>query len=233
MAVHNEITTQDIVDELDARLIMMLLDYVQHPEVLRDILDSTDSVISGSFVLRFIEGRCKWPEGDMDVYVDRFSAQRLRDFFLSEKYKVTSPAPDRQRYRRSTGSIQEVIKMQKEHPRRCVDIIVSSNKSSIYPIAHFWSTHVMNFLTGSEICIAYPCTLDKVGYIVPDRKDEWRLRILKGKYEHRGYVFPETKSSMLGEVRYFGDETCWIMPTKRRRDTVMGGKISSTVVWRL
>ncbi|KAJ3474024.1 hypothetical protein NLI96_g12692 [Meripilus lineatus] len=230
--MRNEITTQDIVNELEVRVFMMLLDYVRDPELLLDLLDNTDSVISGSFVNRFIEGAGNWVEGDMDIYVNILSAHLLLEFLRSQGYRVTSPARNRERYGRRGGGIEEVIKMQKENPTRRVDIIVSSNKSSTYPIAHFWATHIMNFLMGSKICIVYPATMEKVGFVMPSRMQEWRVRILMGKYEHRGYVFPEMERAMLGEVRYFGNEQCWILPIKRVRRKIMGGRISNVVIWK-
>lgn len=78
---------------------------------------------------------------------------------------------------------------------RKVDIIISKSANALYPLAHFWSTLQMNYITAQGCCCAYPAyTFNRTGIInngvldeglVPDR----RILPLLAKYEERGFTF--------------------------------------------
>lgn len=232
-AVDGDLRTQDIVDILCARMNKMLAPYVDDPFAFRELLDATESSLSGSYVARFVEGLTDWAERDLDIYVDPTALERVRQFLEGLGYVRAEPAQQHRIYDHGGGSIREVIKMKKEGLPRSIDIIVSRSKLSISPIADFWGTHVMNFTTGSTLCIAYPETLDHVGFLVPRRSTDWKVPILIGKYEQRGYELEEPDADELGKVRYFGDKYCLSLPIRRGGSTFGRGPIVSTVVWKL
>ncbi|KAJ3487736.1 hypothetical protein NLI96_g3327 [Meripilus lineatus] len=232
-AVDGDIRPQDIVDILCVRMNNMLLPYVDDPCAFRELLDATDSALSGSYVARLLEGPTDWMERDLDIYVDPSSVDRVRQYLEALGYVRASPAQQHSIYDHGGGSIREVIKMKKEGLPRTIDIIVSRSKLSIAPIADFWGTHVMNFVTGSTLCIAYPHTLDHIGLLVPRRSGDWKVPILIGKYEQRGYEFEEPDADELGKVRYFGDKDCLRLPIRRGGLIFGRGPIVNTVVWKL
>ncbi|KAJ3474297.1 hypothetical protein NLI96_g12537 [Meripilus lineatus] len=232
-AIDGDIHPNDIIEELNRRFNGMLAAYVANPARFREMLDKTESAISGSFIVRFVEGDGDWWEGDMDIYVDIISLQMVLALLELEGYTVQLGRNDSPLYERAGGCIHEVVKLTNSTRRRSIDVIVSSKKISIYPIVDFWGTHVMNFLTGSAICVAYPDTLNKIGYVIPGRIVDWKIPILLGKYERRGYDFPELQGDMMGKVRYFGDEECVVIPVRRGGSLFCGGRHANTVVWRL
>ncbi|KAJ3482289.1 hypothetical protein NLI96_g7080 [Meripilus lineatus] len=191
LAVQGDIRPCDLVAALSVRFSRMLEGYVDDPNRFREVLDETDSVISGSFVLRFIEGATDWAEGDLDVYVDSVSVDEVEQFLEGEGYVTAEEAQERRIYDHGGGSIREVKKLSKPGTPCSIDLIVSRNKLSVFPIADFWGTQVMNFLTGSSICIAYPHTLNHIAFVVPRRSTDWKVPILVGKYQQRGYEFRE------------------------------------------
>ncbi|KAJ3483439.1 hypothetical protein NLI96_g6315 [Meripilus lineatus] len=232
-AVQGDIRPQELVDALSVRFTRMLEGYVVDPSRLRQTLDDTDSVISGSFVLRFIEGSTEWAEGDMDIYVDRTSVKEIKEVLEAEHYVSETPVRQHWGYGHAAGSIREVIKFKNLGTSRSVDVIVSRNKLSIFPIADFWGTQVMNFMSGSSICIAYPHTLNRIAFIVPRRSTDWKVPILIAKYQRRGYEFRELNGDEIGKVRYFGDKYCLSLPLRQGRGTFGRGPLVDTVVWKL
>lgn len=232
-AVDGDIRPQDLVDAMSVRMNTMLEAYVVNPIRLRQVLDETDSVISGSFVLRFMEGATDWAEGDLDIYVDCVSVDAFKAYLASEEYVRGEPAEQHKTYDHGGGSIREVIKFKKPGNGPSIDLIVSRNKLSVFPIADFWGTHVMNLLSGSSLCIAYPHTLDRIAFLVPRRSTDWKVPFLVGKYEQRGYEFEELDTEELGKVRYFGDKHCLCIPVRRGGGTFGRGALVNTVVWKL
>ncbi|KAJ3474763.1 hypothetical protein NLI96_g12264 [Meripilus lineatus] len=232
-AVQGDIRPQDLVDALSVHFTRMLQGYVVDPARFREMLDDTDSVISGSFVLRYIEGATEWAEGDLDIYIDRTSVKEVKEVLEAEHYVSETPVQQHWNYGHAAGSIREVIKFKKLGTSRSIDVIVSRNKLSIFPIADFWGTQVMNFMTGSSICIAYPQTLNCVAFLVPRRSTDWKVPFLIGKYQWRGYEFRELNGEELGKVRYFGDKYCLCLPLRQGRVTIARGPLVDTVVWKL
>lgn len=231
----NVIIPSHLVAELDRRYNAMLSYYVNHPEHLRTVLDETESALAGSFVLRFLEGILHWPRGDLDVCVDKNNTHRMIAVFVDEGYKRVQHTDQQEASHAEPGTIRQVIHMHRDGPggERKVDIIVSNNKTSLVPIANFWATHVMNFLTGSALYVAYPDTFLKKAVVSPTHKREWDIPILIAKYIQRGFTFYEPKPDSLGQTRYFGDKQGWTIPTKEGGKLFCVGRVAETVVWEL
>ncbi|KAJ3473223.1 hypothetical protein NLI96_g13086 [Meripilus lineatus] len=232
-AIAGQIRCLDIVDELNVRFNALLGRYVNNPEGFRDLLDNTESVISGSFALRFMEGSGRWREGDMDLYVEPGSLERVKESLREEGYEDIHTAHDGREYRRAGGTIERVVGMTNVTRNVRIDVIVSSKKISVYPIADFWATHLMNFLSGSVICVGYPETLDNAGFVIPGRMEDWKVPILLGKYLRRGFNFPPMPAELRGIVRYFGDSECIVIPVRRGGRVFCGGPIANSVVWKV
>ncbi|KAJ3475091.1 hypothetical protein NLI96_g12068 [Meripilus lineatus] len=232
-AINGEIRSLDIIDELNRRFNAMLGAYVNHPSAFRDLLDSTESVISGSFVARFLEGDTNWRESNMDCCVDAVTAHRIRDHLVNEGYEEDTRVQNGPIYDGADATIQRVLPMFSRTKSRHIHIVVSTKKTSLYPIADFWATHLANFLSGNALCVAYPQTLKKVGLVVPGKVDEWRLPIIEGKYRHRGYKFLPLEDRMRGATRHFGDPECIVIPVQRGGRLFCGGQVANTVIWKL
>lgn len=64
--------------------------FVRDPIKLRSLLGLHDALISGSFVLQFLDG-VVWKESDLDIYVeDGMGAKALDHFLKTEGYKLES-----------------------------------------------------------------------------------------------------------------------------------------------
>lgn len=201
--------------------------YVSDASAFRANMRVMGAVISGSFALAFLlqnDSRGFIPN-DMDVYLPQHFGMRFALYLVRvEGYHLTktSPVP----YGRVTA--HEYVISLKNGDRR-IDVIPSNNESSLFPITHFWASHVMNYLTADCYCVAYPdLTFSGRSVLSPFQLVQYRLpsayvASLVEKYQLRGFDFRVRpyawdelvdRSSCSGNSacprvrRFFGDRFC-------------------------
>ncbi|KAA1478254.1 hypothetical protein DENSPDRAFT_755334, partial [Dentipellis sp. KUC8613] len=218
--IRNHITTYltSVVKQLLAR-------FVDNPVEFRQLLDDTQSALSGSSVLHVLL-QCtpfeSWSPSDLDVYVPLTAADRILQYLTSHGYTVIAYprllSPDVMEY---GSGIAAVIKLQGSMGEK-IDVIISTRMSALYPITFFWGTPVMNWVKNGELGLAYPrATLAGVGYINPDRAYHHKVLACKDKYEARRFRLqefdehsPVHSSQKVGRaycpqfIRHFKDKHC-------------------------
>ncbi|KAI0351825.1 hypothetical protein OH77DRAFT_1562849 [Trametes cingulata] len=149
-------TARWVATHLDEQLNTALTDYVYDPIAFRSALRLTQSVISGSFALWFLlhgQERCFKP-ADLNIYVPCKYGRRFADYLITaEGYKLCkTQAALYAGFRRVAHST--VLVLQRASTR--IDVVVSSNDSALYPLSHFWASHLMNYISSDSYCVAYP-----------------------------------------------------------------------------
>ncbi|KAI9063180.1 hypothetical protein FKP32DRAFT_1553809, partial [Trametes sanguinea] len=128
--------------------------YVAHPSALRAVLRLLHAVISGSFALAFLlrNNEPKIIARDLDIYVPHKYAKRLARYLTAgEGYSVVLSHHHRYDGNAAIASVQVLAKGAMR-----IEIIESTTSSALFPLPHFWATHVVNYLTADTFCIAYP-----------------------------------------------------------------------------
>lgn len=217
--------------------------FVQDPSALRANMRMLGGVISGSFALSFIlhnDGYQSLP-GDLDIYVPNVYAKRFAAYLVEVEGYVHTDLPQ-EGYGLALSHGRVIVLSR--HGRR-VDIIPSKNSCALYPVAQFWGTHLINYLSADSYCVAYPkLTLSHRGLLSPfqlfaECSTTPHLRTLVDKYETRG-ISVDLRSDPVGPTsstpsckgdqacartrRFFGDRFCaqgWIsrreLPSARAR----------------
>ncbi|KAL1942583.1 hypothetical protein VTO73DRAFT_6185 [Trametes versicolor] len=212
---------------LDLRFNEALSPYVSDTSAFRAQMRLMGAVISGSFALAFLlqnDSRAFAPN-DVDVYLPLQFGHRFALYLVRvEGYQLvkTSRVP----YGRLVA--HQTVFALKKGPRR-IDVIPSSNDCSLYPITHFWASHLMNFLSADTYCVAYPdLTFSGRSVLSPFQLIQYRhpsayVADLIQKYELRGYDFrvrpyawdePPRTTGCVGNGacprvrRFFGDRFC-------------------------
>ncbi|KAH9848188.1 hypothetical protein C2E23DRAFT_709698, partial [Lenzites betulinus] len=154
----------------------------------------TSSVVSGSSALHVLDfaRSHSWQPADLDIYTPRHAVQPMLDYLrLQESYVVHTA--DNTVYLYDNPAIERVIHLRRGQKE--IDVIQSSSPSPLLPIPHFWSSHLMNYLTADGYCMAYPqYTLAGQGLLSPVQLIDLQLpppRTLNAmkKYSVRGYDF--------------------------------------------
>ncbi|KAL6298177.1 hypothetical protein BKA93DRAFT_744658, partial [Sparassis latifolia] len=153
------------------------------------IMHESGSIISGSAALWFIHRQAGWFLHDIDLYV----AFSLYEFVINQLLVAFPHALVIigrcfvGRY--STGpSICQVVQFITDRGR--IDIVCSRTESPLFPISHFWSTLVMNFVSADTFGSAYPAlTLRRCGLLSPYRPFGVKEMAVKVKYEAQSYEF--------------------------------------------
>ncbi|KAG6836743.1 hypothetical protein H0H93_003967 [Arthromyces matolae] len=193
------------------------------------VLQSSKSVISGSFALAVLNYPSVLNPGDLDVYV----AARLEDVRTLVKglrsMGMARVSSHKGREKKYWGyGIMKVWNFQYAGERKLQVII--SKSSALAPIFHFHSTAVMNFVSWNTVFCAYPeltfehCNLVNLA-AADERKGKGRERRSEAirKYERRGYeaatnsrFWEEHRNHRCGEdwscgrtIRNVGDEGCF------------------------
>lgn len=242
-----------ITTYLDLGYDRALREYVSDPAAFRANMRMTGSVISGSFALAFLlhNDKNQFIPNDMDLYVSHGFATRFALYLVRvELYHVerTTRVP----YGRMAAH-DSVLVLKKGNKR--IDIIPSVNNNSLFPITHFWASHLMNYLTADAYCIAYPeLTFAHRAVLSPFQLVQYRfpsayVADLITKYEGRGFDFrvrpyawdvPGGTSSCSGNAacprvrRFFGDRFCALgLLSRDRSDSGYLRKLpsNSTAYW--
>ncbi len=176
---------QDRVDRLLSR-------FVSNRSALLDFLDRCRAVISGSSALALIY-RETWTPSDLDLYAPLDTAGFLVYYLVQhEGYLVQTPSDDEQYATYGDpGTIFRVHRLRRGSSS--IDIIQSRLPSALYPIASFWATHLINYISARGFISGYyDLTFARRALINPDRLADFttptpRISALIQKYEGRGY----------------------------------------------
>ncbi|KAI9065787.1 hypothetical protein FKP32DRAFT_1534223, partial [Trametes sanguinea] len=120
------------------------------------ILRVTDSVISGSAALYVLDTdrASDWYPKDLDIYAPNHSYKQIINYLIAlEDYEKLETPPPR-KYPYAASGISSVTHLHRDGIQ--IDIIQSATRSALHPIPCFWATHVMNYLSADNFCIAYP-----------------------------------------------------------------------------
>lgn len=173
---------------------LALLPYITDPSSFRDVLRNSHSVISGSFALDFSLHGTTRPSidvGDIDIYAGVANAITIIEYLRRQEGYLAIPLsflPCISFIDDYDGGIAAVVRML--HPRGTkIDVICSSRISALHPLAFFWGTVVMAFLTSDGFCSAYQM-LTECGIVClnPSRDMTPRIRRCIKKYQRRGFT---------------------------------------------
>ncbi|KAL1942614.1 hypothetical protein VTO73DRAFT_4854 [Trametes versicolor] len=143
-----------VVKHLDKTLDSRLTRYVEDPTAFRAALRMLGGVLSGSFVLSFLmmNDLRDFTPNDLDVYLPNSVAARFARYLMDvEGYILRRTA----RVPYGTNDAHRMVVVLQKHGMQ-IDVIPSNNDSALLPIAHFWGSHLMNFITADTFCVAYP-----------------------------------------------------------------------------
>ncbi|KAI0708642.1 hypothetical protein C8Q76DRAFT_597912, partial [Earliella scabrosa] len=155
---------------------------------------------SGSAVLNIldVDRAMGWSPGDLDLYTPLGVAGELVAYLIAaENYRLLPRTKDAL----PTSGEDEPQEEYTEGGKGAIDVIESATISALHPLAFFWSTLVMNFISADAYCIAYPeHMLAGRGLINPrcygpDGNINKRTAVCVQKYQDRGYTFGRTPTS--------------------------------------
>lgn len=177
-------------------------------------LGSVDGIVSGSTALAVIAtGSDKddiggWQaDSDLDIYLPNEAARNdILDWLeQNEDYQpvMISKRQTMSYWRRS--SVKSVLRLRSNRYRTHIDIICAEHNSATFPITTFWGTHVMNYITSTNIVILYPrTTLSGGGFLNPQTPPK-TLRRMQKKYSRRKFTiakFPHNSETCHDPHRY-------------------------------
>ncbi|KAI0634074.1 hypothetical protein C8Q77DRAFT_1022930, partial [Trametes polyzona] len=152
------------------------------------------AVISGSVALNVLASvpGIPWCPGDLDIYCPMGQAGRVVKYLINcEHYAINRCSSTF--YSRDAAGISIIVKLCKGSTN--IDVIQSATPSALHPLPFFWATHLMNFLSATSFCIAYPSlTSNARGLLNPISLTLYKyphkrtLDVLR-KYGQRGYDF--------------------------------------------
>lgn len=215
----------------------MLSRYVNGPWELMNVLDNTESVISGSTALAFFIGPAVFTPTDLDIYTPKGGAHQLQRYLAKEEgYQHISVAAGYTSY----DDVLTVVRMYRSDIR--IDIVESDDSnSSTIPITHFWTPALRNIIGFNRYSSAYPCSIQsRMAAIADGHLSDNRIADVVLKYSRRGFLVttdinPDTVhgNEMCPSVwRSFDDGLCL---KGTFATAVESGKVSddSLVKWRL
>ncbi|KAI9064620.1 hypothetical protein FKP32DRAFT_1569389 [Trametes sanguinea] len=177
------------------RLRRFLSLFLADPDAFLSEMDATGAVLSGSFTLPVLL-RHDWMPGDLDIYAPVGTWARVVAYLVnSEDYTVDVPSISSPAYG-SYSHIRAVARLSRPDGQR-IDVVQSHSMSPLTPIAHFWMSAVMNYITPTHFCIAYrDMTCAGRALLAPSRFGGPSATELTGaeadlmrKYERRGIQF--------------------------------------------
>lgn len=238
---------EDAQSCLRGRVKGILARFIHDVDGFRAILDRIEGVVSGSVVLQLLNSNCKWQPSDMDVYVPLGPGfdDMLRYLTEDEHFSVISLIDGIDIY---AAGIRQVVKLRRHSDSAGIDLILSRTSSTLYPLLHFYSTHVMNFISSNAIGCFYPrLTLSNRGVLSalqlpPSGAISPRIQRCIAKYETRGFEFAmngydwadmgkcRSGPYCMQSVRKAGDSGCLFVPIQDdldRRKRFPNGKFTN------
>ncbi|KAJ2921957.1 hypothetical protein H1R20_g15139, partial [Candolleomyces eurysporus] len=175
-----------LLDRLDQELRRMGLNALS---MLR-MMEANDTVISGSFVIPVIG--CGWLiPNDLDLFTSTDAFTTVLAYLKKKGYgncKQVYPQRADQPYRAYTNALQGIsiifeVKNKKSYK---INVIVSEGRP-IYPILHFHSTPVMNYIAYHGVVCLYDITIYQMG--IANYKQDVPRRVAQcyDKYRKRGF----------------------------------------------
>ncbi|RDX44579.1 hypothetical protein OH76DRAFT_1359427 [Lentinus brumalis] len=169
--------------------------FVADADAFLHFLDSADAVISGSAAAAVLL-RTRWVNTDLDVYASYEAQPYVVAYLLENEGYVLRDGPPGIYYEDAESgpaTISTVTRLRKGELR--VDVIQSRSSSTLLPIAGFWCSALMNFVSLRWYCLAY-AELAESGHslLAPSRLLEYRYPsprtlTLMTKYRARGFDF--------------------------------------------
>jgi hypothetical protein len=152
------------------------------PEATFQMMDNTDTVLSGSGPLKIIT-QGDWHNNDLDFYTGKSSSDPVIQFFQQQGFQVVtivdleygpdltpssqnglSPANSVQERVGGNYCIDKVFTLEHSVLKNKLNLIESASESPLAPIAFFHSTLVMNFISADGVVCGYPLmTLRNIG----------------------------------------------------------------------
>ncbi|KAJ3483441.1 hypothetical protein NLI96_g6317 [Meripilus lineatus] len=179
---------------LNLRYNRMLERFYPRAGELRDKLDSTSSVISGSFVLEFALYHQTWRCNDLDIYTHKDKGDEW-EAFLKEVGYVRKRKEENEEEGGGEpyfiATVKEIRTFVRTKPRgriSTVDVICADTRNVLRPIGSFWNSLVQNFATGHTFTFAYPRnTFSYRGHVTGMWRQDDRVPELVWKYLARGF----------------------------------------------
>ncbi|KAH7925865.1 hypothetical protein BV22DRAFT_1046452 [Leucogyrophana mollusca] len=178
-------------DYMKHRKTVMLAQFVTNVPNFDNMLRVTNSVLSGSLVVRLLFPRLNdmWNLKDMDLYTTVERSTEVVDFLVADQYKVADPSIVANDYNRTT--VKSVVTLLKG--TRKVNVIASTTASPLYPIFHFHSTAVMNYMSADILFSAYPAYTTAFSSIINAsnlRNGKFNVKFCQAlvKYSKRGFA---------------------------------------------
>ncbi|KAJ3474767.1 hypothetical protein NLI96_g12267 [Meripilus lineatus] len=152
---------------LNLRYNRMLERFYPRAHVLRDKLDATSSVISGSFVLEYVLYHQTWRCNDLDIYTHKDKGDEWEEFFKNVGYVRKRKEESEEDGEDEDGGgepyfvptvkeIRTFVRTKAGGRVSTIDIICAETKNVLRPIGCFWNSLVQNFSTGHTFTFAYP-----------------------------------------------------------------------------
>lgn len=123
-----------------------------------DMMDVHCAVISGSLALYMFNLVQNWQPNDMDLYVPRQQANRVKLRLRAMGFVPVSGTAVMHQYRR-VNTIASVTKL--TNGDRTIDVIELWSRTPFAPIFKFHLTAVMNFVSSKGFFSAYPALTNK------------------------------------------------------------------------
>ncbi|KAI0039441.1 hypothetical protein FA95DRAFT_1504173 [Auriscalpium vulgare] len=218
----NKAFHRSVDDYLKVEYSRDLRTYVDRPLQFREVLRSTRSVISGSFVVRFVMRRTEQGDmrvGDLDIYCPLSSASGVITYLEEdERYgpgiNITHDPDDELEEAYPISAISCVTRLYRESTQSRIDVITSDTNSPLLPIRHFWCTLVTNYMSADGICLTHPkLTLDARGCIAPAQLGDVAIEHAVEKYRARGF---RIGTFVDNDATHQGGETTGYCPQRLR-----------------
>lgn len=169
--------------------------FITDGDKFRDKMRATESLISGSLALRLVDRTADWKVGDMDLYVPQHHFSSFVAYLLQIEHYDFDPDFVGNHHTWYKPGILRVTKLRRPGTKVSIDVICSQTDSAAFPLAHYYGTHVLNYISWDSFCCAYPkmTTVGQAllmplhlieGYIPPGRT----VSCIK-KYGERGFDF--------------------------------------------
>ena len=156
-------------EHIDHRIKTVLAGYFTDIPGLFAVLSSTSSVISGSAAFAVCAPHNAFTPGDIDIYTPKGQSERMVDYLVEkEGFEVVGTSRPFDKGVKYRGGIKLMVQLKRDEYH--IDVVESLTRGASLPIAHFWTTTVMLFITGTGICVLYPQLLERSrGLMTPVR----------------------------------------------------------------